>query len=92
MRFVAYANKFLAQNAFVHWRVTHWQDLVIHMPPKTLQSYRHVGTEVFYDSSFLKHRVCDGSGEDPSCSDSKLGYSINDHIHYFGIQVGTDCD
>jgi hypothetical protein len=27
---------------------------------------------------------CDGSGEDPSCSDSVLGISIPDHLHYMG--------
>ena len=89
--FASWANKRLEASALQAYRVTHWQDPVPHVPPRSA-GYEHVGTEVFYDSSMIHYTVCNGSGEDPSCADSKIGYSLNDHIYYYGIHVGTDCD
>ena len=35
----------------------------------------------------LSFRICDGSGEDPNCSDSQtLDLSVYDHLHYLGIE------
>ncbi|CAA6654230.1 unnamed protein product [Spirodela intermedia] len=32
-------------------------------------------------------KICDGSGEDPSCSRSVPGTSIADHLMYFGVEL-----
>lgn len=33
-------------------------------------------------------KVCNNSGEDPSCSDSRVDISIVDHLNYFGLPEG----
>ncbi|XP_043711763.1 uncharacterized protein LOC122660496 isoform X3 [Telopea speciosissima] len=35
-------------------------------------------------------KVCDGSGEDPTCSRSVTGNSISDHTMYFGIELEAE--
>ncbi|XP_028114363.1 lipase isoform X6 [Camellia sinensis] len=35
-------------------------------------------------------KVCDDSGEDPSCSRSVMGNSISDHLEYYGVELGGD--
>ncbi|MBA0585358.1 hypothetical protein Gorai_016138, partial [Gossypium raimondii] len=32
-------------------------------------------------------KVCDGSGEDPTCSRSVTGNSIMDHLNYYGVDL-----
>ncbi|MQL96699.1 hypothetical protein Taro_029381 [Colocasia esculenta] len=36
---------------------------------------------------YTVEKVCDGSGEDPSCSRSVPGTSISDHLAYFGVEL-----
>ena len=51
------------------WRVTQHQDQVPHLPMRTpVLNYHHVRTEVYVDVD-LSMRVCDASGEDPTCAD-----------------------
>jgi hypothetical protein len=76
-----------------NWRVTHRQDIVVHVPPQDLNGYYHTAREVhypdFYASPHVFH-VCDGSGEDRLCADScTVCTSINDHTNYFGFLVGS---
>ncbi|KAF6136037.1 hypothetical protein GIB67_006929 [Kingdonia uniflora] len=35
-------------------------------------------------------KVCDDSGEDPSCSRSVTGNSISDHLTYFGVELQAE--
>lgn len=35
-------------------------------------------------------KVCDGSGEDPSCSRSVSGNSIADHLQYYGVSLQAE--
>lgn len=68
------------------WRVVNQLDIVPHLPPKWL-NYHHIATEVWYWND--KYNICNGSGEDPSCSDSQpLAASIQDHIDYMGVDMG----
>jgi len=53
--------------------------------------YEHVGTEVWYNEAMTQFKVCNGSGEDQSCSDGSAAINVNDHIRYWGVHVGTDC-
>merc|ERR1711998_654628 len=50
----------------------------------------HVGTEVWYNQDSTKYRICDGSGEDPSCSNSKASFKLNaDHFSYFSLEYSA---
>jgi hypothetical protein len=46
----------------------------------------HNPTEVYYDGFNTGHKVCDGSGEDPTCADQwLLPLGVSDHVTYLGI-------
>ncbi|KAK6117320.1 hypothetical protein DH2020_048911 [Rehmannia glutinosa] len=89
-------------------RVTNDHDIVPHLPPYYYyfpqKTYHHFPREVWlYNIGFgsliyTVEKVCDGSGEDPTCSrqviafnlSSVSGNSISDHLAYFGVQMGCD--
>lgn len=69
-----------------HFRHVNNRDIVAHNPPMAMGFY-HCPTEVWergtLPSSF---KVCDESGEDPTCSDSlAVTLSVDDHMNYFGF-------
>lgn len=84
------------------FRLVHNKDLVPHVPPcipnlsggcvsdgPALPYPYHAPQEIWYQEDFTSFTICSSSeGEDPSCSNSVLNDSINDHTHYFGIEVG----
>ena len=52
-----------------------------------------VCTQVYYDEPSTSHKVCDGSGEDASCSNSCGPISctsISDHLLYLNTPLGSD--
>jgi len=58
------------------FRVTRGDDPFVHMPSQT-QGFQHVGLEVFYPGNVAEgYSLCNGSHEDPSCSDSISSSSI----------------
>ncbi|CAN7121582.1 unnamed protein product [Brassica rapa subsp. narinosa] len=77
------------------FRITHDHDIVPHLPPYynhfPQKTYHHFPTEVWLrDVSSLNHsveKVCDNTGEDPTCSRSVKGNSIADHLRYFGVEL-----
>jgi len=71
----------------VSWRVVNKADIVPHLPIKFLDIYHHVSTEVWYPTNYTSYMVCNGSGEDPNCSDSVLITNVDDHLTYFGINL-----
>ncbi|XP_009606863.1 lipase-like isoform X1 [Nicotiana tabacum] len=81
-------------------RVTNGHDIVPHLPPYyryfPQKTYRHFPREVWlYDLGFgslvyTVEKVCDNSGEDPSCSRSVSGNSISDHLRYYGVKLACD--
>ncbi|KAL3347990.1 hypothetical protein AABB24_021561 [Solanum stoloniferum] len=81
-------------------RVTNRHDIVPHLPPYYQyfphKTYRHFPREVWlYDLGFgslvfTVEKVCDNSGEDPSCSRSVEGNSVKDHVRYFGVKLSCD--
>lgn len=88
--YFAQAMKSLATTSLTDgfWRVTHWQDIVPHVPMMFTQYY-HMPTEVFFDEPMTSHTVCDSSGEDPNCSDRfPIDLSIADHLNYLGAPMG----
>lgn len=70
------------------FRVTHQNDVVPHVPPYSFD-YHHVGTEIWNTGTegIGQFRVCDDSGEDPTCSWSVpvTAYSITDHLYYLNV-------
>jgi len=73
------------------WRVTHDEDMVVHVPPSAFGFY-HASTELYFGSeSGLHYKVCDGSGEDASCANSCTSYlpctSISDHLNYLDLTM-----
>lgn len=90
--FAAWASALLAARTQGTWRSVHWRDPVPHLPPTIAFNFEQVGTEVWYQSGMTTYQVCAAYSEDPSCSDSISAWDITDHITYFGIRVGDDCD
>ena len=73
-----------------HFRLVHNRDLVPHLPPSV--EYKHAAYEVFFSEDMTTYKVCDESGEDPSCSDKFFPqYSINDHNFYFVNLAEVKC-
>jgi len=67
------------------WRTVNQKDIVPHYPFRWA-GFRHPPTEVWFQKDYTHFKVCDSSGEDPTCSDS-LGIfadSILDHLEYLG--------
>jgi len=72
------------KNIPVTWRTVNQQDIVPHYPFIS-QGFHHTATEVWFPSDDINFVVCDGSGEDPNCSNSVLfPDSIYDHLDYLG--------
>eukprot|EP00296_Roombia_truncata_P000222 JP435887.1.p1 GENE.JP435887.1~~JP435887.1.p1 ORF type:complete len:315 (+),score=59.64 JP435887.1:1-945(+) len=75
-----------------HQRWVNKGDIVPHLPPTkppfSLLGFHHVGTEYWISSA--GDMVCDGSGEDVSCSNSltTLSYNIHNHLFYMSMPIG----
>jgi len=65
-------------------RVINQRDIIPHVPI-ILFGYYHVRTELWFPSDTTTFVECDGSGEDPNCSDSVNDYNIYDHVTYLGF-------
>ncbi|TDH71411.1 hypothetical protein CCR75_008593 [Bremia lactucae] len=56
-------------------RVTHFRDIVPHLPP-TWTGFKHTVEEIFYDQFSATYRNCSATnGEDPTCSNSCSPFS-----------------
>ncbi|KAJ3683754.1 hypothetical protein LUZ60_013981 [Juncus effusus] len=86
--FATYFEKYVP-NSF---RIVHNRDIVPHLPPYyplfPNKNYHHFPTEVWLHDG--EEKVCDGSGEDPTCSRSVWITSITDHFTYYGIDMESD--
>lgn len=82
-------------------RVTNGHDIVPHLPPYYSyfphKTYHHFPREVWIHNSrvsntlvYMVEKICDESGEDPSCSRSVTGNSIMDHLTYMGVNMEAD--
>lgn len=67
----------------INYRITHSHDPVPHLPLEDM-GFWHVATEVFYESDPNgTYTVCDGTGEDETCSDKFLtDIYVPDHLDY----------
>ncbi|CAN0855906.1 unnamed protein product [Linum grandiflorum] len=83
-------------------RVVNGRDIVPHLPPYysifPRKTYHHFAREVWlYNLElgslvYMVEKVCDDSGEDPTCSRSVLWTSVSDHLSYFGVDLCGDVD
>ena len=77
-------------------RVTHYNDVVPHLPP-TEFDFNHVGDEVWYNvdsDTDLTYKVClnsPGRQEDLTCSNSILATGIDAHLNYMGRPIVGIC-
>lgn len=62
-QFADYHDKLLP-DAF---RTSHFDDIIVHGPP-LMFGFKHHSTEVYFNKDCSTFKVCDGSGEDPECS------------------------
>ncbi|KAM3126969.1 hypothetical protein pb186bvf_020923 [Paramecium bursaria] len=70
-------------NILFSFRVVNEEDIVPHLPYQFL-GFTHVGQEVWYQSGTKK--ICRQlKGEDPSCSFSVQGFSVEDHMTYTSL-------
>lgn len=94
--FATYYNNFVPKTI----RVTHEHDIVPHLPPYYTyfpqRTYHHFPREVWLYNlgvgslRYEVEKVCDGSGEDASCSRSVSGNSIADHLQYYGVSLQAE--
>ncbi|KAH3799691.1 hypothetical protein DPMN_153303 [Dreissena polymorpha] len=74
------------------WRIIHWHDIVPSMPQKSCGYYHHK-TAVLYPENMTPvgsgYTIC-SDNEDLTCNELK-GWSISQHLSYFGIDVGGYC-
>jgi len=78
---------------FFGYRVVHQNDLVPHIPPKIFDNWFdspfHHRYEVWYNNNMTPgqtFQVCTRSDDD-TCSNSQEDFSINEHTHYFNVDV-----
>jgi hypothetical protein len=76
-------------------RVTHYNDVVPHLPPIPF-GFNHAGDEVWYLNSGtdLTFHICNnvkGAPESESCGDSILDTGIEAHLVYIGKTIGSMC-
>jgi hypothetical protein len=66
------------------YRITHADDPVPHLPFEFMD-FRHINTEVYYKGKTADgYKICDGSGEDSTCSNSK-SYLVPDACLTCGV-------
>lgn len=86
--FQAYWESNLGPDAL--YRVVHWKDIVAQIPFEWM-GYRHVPREIWYTEDSSSYTTCNGSGEDPSCSDSTVSLSASDHLLYLNVTLTSLC-
>ena len=90
-----FVNMFNSFNNIKSYRITHYYDIVPHVP-QCILGYNHIPQEIWYDLNNYKYVYCnDSKREDPYCSNS-CGYlncdSISNHLYYLNVSIGSDGD
>lgn len=84
--------KELMQSISKSWRITHYYDIVPHVPEEFLK-YIHISQEIWYNEENTKYVECDDlHKEDKSCSDSCAPTkctSTSDHADYLHTSMGS---
>ena len=92
---INFVSSFTKYNNGVSYRITHYYDIVPHVPEE-LFGYLHVSNEIWFNEDNTHYDECYDSGsggEDPLCSNSCSPIhctSVSDHLHYMNITMGSD--
>ena len=73
-----------------HYRITHHNDIVPHLPEEVF-GYRHTNSEVWFSDDSDNYILC-ANGEDPNCSNSCAPAkctSVSDHLYYMMTNIGS---
>lgn len=72
-----------------HYRVVHYADIAVHVPPQVPVPYAHFAYEVWYDEGMKNYKICEA--EEFSCSKSVLPnkWSGKDHDIYVYMSLPT---
>jgi len=75
------------------WRVTHWRDIVPHVPTVAM-GFVHHPQEFFYTEDNSAYTSCSSTdGEDHTCADQFIiDISISDHLSYLGQDFAHRCN
>jgi hypothetical protein len=90
-----FVGSFIKYNKAVSYRITHYHDIVPHVPEE-LFGYLHLSNEIWFNEDNTRYLECNDSGsegEDPLCSNSCSPIhctSVSDHLHYMNITMGSD--
>lgn len=82
----AYAS--FATNKVQTFRVTHYKDIVPHLPITAVMEFYHVCTEE-YEDNIGNLKTCTNTCEDPSCADqfTESQWDPEDHMTYLGLYM-----
>jgi len=89
---------FFSEKLPTAYRLVHQDDIVPHLPPYgrdvlLLTNFHHHSTEVWQSGGKDdKYYVCNGSGEDPKCSDSLPRWDRSVEAHRWYLQMHMSCD
>ena len=88
-----YFSKYMYSFPFPSYRITHYYDIVPHVPERLLD-YKHVSQEIWYNEVNTDYLLCHNEDEeDPYCSNSCSPFqctSFNDHLNYLNISMGNE--
>ena len=80
---------------FYSIRITHYYDVVPHLPQNKL-NFEHVLQEIWYNDDNTEYKICSSNNpEDPNCSDKCAPFectSIDNHLNYLNVSMGKDGD
>ena len=81
----------VSESNIIHYRITHSDDIVPHLPEE-LFGYVHTNTEVWFYDDTLNYIVCNDR-ESGKCSNSCAPIhctSTKDHLYYLMIDIGSE--
>ena len=93
LMFVDSFNYYSSLHQIYNIRVTHYRDIVPHLPQEML-GYLHIPTELWFNEDNSVYKTCDDThnNEDNTCSDSCAPLhctSTDDHMYYLNMTLGS---
>jgi len=82
------------QYNLIHYRITHYYDMVPHVPQELL-GYLHIPSEIWYNEENSIYQLCNDNyeTEDNLCSNTCGPLhctSTDDHLYYLNVSLGTN--
>lgn len=85
--FAKFANQIIPE----YWRMTHYQDIVPHLPPMVM-NYAHSCREIYEDDNGDLILCSNKDCEDPSCANQHryMDETADDHMYYLGHHLSCE--